>query len=80
MLRIGATEHDVGEQVDGSRQVLTHHRGIVDRVLFVGKSIQVAAHGLQAVQYLQGVAAVRTLEGDMFAEVGQSLLAWLFVA
>ena len=54
--------------------------GIEGCVLLVCEGIQVAAHLLKAVDDLQGIAPASTLEGDVLAEMRQSLLAGLFVA
>jgi len=79
-LRVRAVQHDVGQQVNGARQVLPEQRRVEHGVLLVGEGVQVAAHSLEAVEYLQRVAARRALERDMLAEVGQPLLARQLVA
>ena len=72
-------EHHVGQQVDGATEVVAVDGGIEGGVLLVGEGVQFAAHLLQGVDNLQGVSAGRSLEGDVFAEVRQSLLARLFM-
>ena len=73
-LRISAVENNIRQHVHSLRQVLFQDSRIIDRVLLLRKGIQVAAHALQCVQYLQGTAARRSLEGDVLHEMRQSLL------
>ena len=74
-LRILAVEDDVRQQVDSLAEMVTMDGGVERRVLFVGEGVQLAAKLLQGVDNLQGVTTLRSLEGDVFAEVRQSLLA-----
>ena len=74
-LRIGAVEHDVGEQVDGAVDVLLQYGSVIHRLLLVGEGVEVATHALQMFQNLHRAAALRALESDMLAEVRHSLLA-----
>ena len=80
VLRVGAVEHDVGEQVDGPWQMLLEDGGIIDCALFVGKGIEFAADTLEGVQDVPCASACGPLEGDVLAEVRQSFLARPFVA
>jgi hypothetical protein len=52
LLRVDTTEHDITEQVDSPVQVVFQNGGIEHGILLIGKSIQVAANTLQAVQNL----------------------------
>ena len=79
-LRINAVKDDVCEHVNGAWQVLVQQRGIIHRVGFCGVGIQVSAHALQGVDNLQGVSALRTLEGYVLAEVCQPLFAGPFAS
>jgi len=74
-LRVLAVEDDVGQQVSGAVEMVAVDGGVVGGVLLVSKGVQLAAHALQGVDDLQGVAPLRALEGDVFAEVGHSLFA-----
>ena len=80
VLRIGAVEHDVGEQVNGFRQMLAQHGSIEDGVFLVGEGVDVSAHAFQFVQYPHSVAPLRSLERHVLAEVRQSFLSCLLVA
>ena len=73
-LRISAVENNIRQQVDSLRQMLLQDGRIIDRVLLLRKSIQVAAHALQCVEYLHRAPARRSLEGDVLHEMRQSLL------
>ena len=79
-LRIGGMEHNVGEQCHGAREVLLEDGGVVARVLLVGICVKTSAHLLQAVEDAPGAAPLRSLEGNVLAEVGQSLFARQLVA
>ena len=79
-LRIGAVEHDVGEQVYGPRQMVFQNGCVVDGVFLVGEGIQVAPHALQTVEHVPGPPPGGAFESDMLAKVGQSLLTRKFVA
>ena len=80
MLRVLAMEHDVAQHVDRPHHVLTGDGGIVDRIFLVRERIEFAAHALQRIDDLHGRASAGALEREVFAEVGQSLLARLLVA
>ncbi len=74
-LRIDGVEDDVAEQIYGSCDVLLENGGVIHRALLVGVSIEVASHALQTVEDVPGLATLGALEGDVLAEVSQSLLA-----
>lgn len=73
-------EHNVGEQSHGAREVLLEDGGVVARVLLVGICVKTSAHLLQAVEDAPGAATLRSLEGNVLAEVGQALVAAILVA
>ena len=73
-------EDDVRQQVDSLAKMITMDSSIERRVLLVGEGIQLTTQFLQSVDDLQGVATLRSLEGDVFAEVCQPLLTRLFMA
>ena len=80
LLWISGVEDNVGEEIHGSGYVLLQDGGIVYRALLVGVGIEVAAHALQAVEDMPSLASLGTLEGNVLAEVGQSLFARQLVA
>ena len=80
MLWILAAEDDVRQEVGGTWEMLFLDSGIESGVFFVGEGVQVAAHALQAVQYLDGRATAGALEAHVLAEVGHPLFASLFVS
>ena len=79
-LRILAVEDDIRQQFDGQTEVVAVDGGIKRGIFLIGKSVELAAHTLQGVDNLQGVALTGALEGHVLAEVGQSLLAGGLVA
>ena len=79
-LRIGAAEHDVGEEVYGTREMVFQNGGIVHRVFLVGKGVEVASHALQPVEYLHCRTVAGALEGGMLAEMCHAFLAFLLIA
>ena len=79
-LRINRVEDDVGKQIHGPCDVILQDGGVIHRSLLVGVGIQVAAHALQTVENVPGFSAFGALEGDVLAEVSQTLLARLLVA
>ena len=80
LLRVGAVEDDVGEQCYGPLYVLLPHRRIISGVFLVGEGVEVAAHAFQFVEDIGGLALLRSLEGDMLTEVGQSFFVFAFMA
>ena len=79
VLGIGAVEDDVRQQVDGLGEVFFGDGSVVDRVLLIGKGIQLTAYTLEGIDDLQGVATLGALEGHVLAEMGQTFLARQFV-
>ena len=65
-------ENDVAEQVCGTRIVLPEHGGIIDSFLFRREGVEVAADALQAVCDVDGSAALRAFETDVFQKVRHS--------
>ena len=51
---IGTAEDDVAQQVDRLIQVVFQDSSIEHRILLIGKGIEVAAHTLQTIEYLNG--------------------------
>ena len=74
MLGILAVEDDISQYIDGLGEVLLRNGSIEDRILFIGKGIQVSTHPLKGIDNLQRVATGCSLEGHVFAEVGYSFL------
>ena len=79
LLGIGGVEDDVGEEVHGSGDMFLQDGGIIYRALLVGVGVEVASHALQAVEDMPSLASLGALEGDVLAEVSQSLFARLLV-
>ena len=79
-LGIDAMEDDIAEQVDGSGQMLAQDGGIIYRVFLVGEGVEVAAHPFQRVEHMPCPPAGSSLEGDMLAEMGKTLLIGCLVA
>ena len=79
VLRVGTVKDDVSQQVDSQSEVVTMNGGIKRGALLVSKSIQLAAHLLKRVDDLKRAAPLRSFEGDVLAEMSQSLFARLLV-
>ena len=62
MLRILAAEDDVGQHIDRLSEVLARRGGIIDRVFFVGKSIQFAPNPFERIDDLHSRATMRSFE------------------
>ena len=73
-------KHDVAEHIDSFLYMLGLDGTIEDGVLFVREGIQLTANALNGIDNLNGTATLGTLERQMLAEMGQSLLAWLLMA
>ena len=80
LLREGAVEDDVGEQLQGTREILLQEGRVHHRLLLVGEGIEVAPHILHAVQYVPRAALRGTLEQHVLHEMGQARLVGLLVA
>ena len=74
ILRILAMEHDVLQHIEGTAQVALFDGAVVDGVLLVREGIELAAQPLDGVDDLRGGTPLRALEGQMLAEMSQSLL------
>ena len=79
-LRICAVKHYVCEQIDSTVDVVAQYGSMINRLLLVGESVQVAANTFQIAQNLHRTATLSTLKRDVFAEVCHSLAARLLVA
>jgi hypothetical protein len=80
VLWILTAEDDIRQQVNGTRKVLLLDGCIEGGVLLVGKGVQVAAHTLQAVQYLDGRTASGALEAHVLAKVCHAFFACRLMA
>ena len=65
-------EDNVGQEVGGASEVLLQHRRTVNRLLLIGKSIEVAAHAFKPIGDVVGASALSSLEAQMFDEMGHS--------
>ena len=79
-LRIGTVEHNVSEQRDGTFDIVTQHRSVIDRVFLRRKGIQVAANTLQFIKYLQRGAFLCPFKRGMLHKVSHAFLSRQFVA
>ena len=73
-------QQEVAEQINSLGQVVAQYCSIIHGVLLVGESIEVAPNTFQAVEHLQRRTAFCSLEGDMLAEMGKSLLVGSLVS
>jgi hypothetical protein len=78
--RKGGVEHDVGQDVDGLRQVGVEHLQVERRVLLGGEGVHVAAHGVHLGRDRLGRAAAGALEHHVLDEVGEPALCLALVA
>ena len=62
-------QHQVGQDVQGSRQVLIHHLGVEANDLLGGEGVHVPTHGVQLFGDLLGAAAGGALEDSVLDEV-----------
>ena len=79
-LRVGAVEHDVGEQIHGPCCVLMQNGGMIDRVLLAREGVEVASHALQRVEDLYCLSFLCSLEGHVFHKMGHALLPRQLIA
>jgi hypothetical protein len=80
VLRILATENDICQQVDSTREMFLLDGSIKSSVFLVGESIQVATNTLQTIKNLNSRTTLGPFETHVFAEVGDTLFAWLLMA
>ena len=80
VLRIGAVENDVREQLYGSWEVFDEESTIYHGFLLVRIGVQVAAHMFHAVYDVPRVAFLRPLEHQMLHKVCHALLVVRLVA
>ena len=66
------THHDVGEQVDGERQVLVEHLDVVAGVFLRGERVELAADRVDRLRDVFGGAGVGALEEHVLDEVGDA--------
>ena len=64
------TQHDVGEQVDGERQVLVEHLDVVAGVFLRGERVELPADGIDCLRDVLGRAGRGALEEHVLDEVG----------
>ena len=79
-LGIGAVKDDVEQHVDGLPIMLALDGTVEDGVFLVGEGVQLAAQTFDIVDDAHSGAPLRPLEGEVLAEMGQSLLVGRFVA
>ena len=77
--RIGAVENNIRQQIDSTRNMFLENSSIENGVFLIGESIEIATDPLKTIENLQGGTATGALEGDMLAEMSQSLIANLLV-
>ena len=77
--RIGAVENNIRQQIDSTRNMFLENGSIENGVFLIGESIEIATDTLKTIENLQGGTATGALEGDMLAEMSQSLIANLLV-
>ena len=70
----GRTHHDVGEHVDGQRQVLVEHLDVVARVFLGGEGVHLTADRVDRLRDVLGAARRRALEEHVLDEVGDAAL------
>jgi hypothetical protein len=63
------THHDVGQQVDGKRQMLVEDLDVVARVLLRGKGIELATDRVNGLGDVLGAAVVGAFEEHMLDKV-----------
>ena len=72
--------HDVGEHVDGERQVLVEHLDVVARVFLGGERVHLAADGVDRLGDVLGAPGRRALEEHVLDEMGDAALLLRLVA
>ena len=70
---------DVGEDVDGQRQVLVEHLDVVARVFLGRERVELAADGIDRLSNVLGGAAARSLEEHVLDEVRDAATLGRFV-
>ena len=73
-------QHDVGEDVDGERQVLVEHLDVVAGVLLRGERVELAADRVDRLRDVLGRPRRRALEQHVLDEVGDAAALGGFVA
>ncbi len=79
-LREGAVEDDVGEEREGTTEMLPWEGGIIDHFLLACVSVEVAAYALHAVEDLEGGEMRGALKRHVLYEMSHSALVRLLVA
>lgn len=79
-LRIGAVKDKVGKDIDGAGEIFTENGGVVDGLLFVCESIEVAAYAFEAVVDVITAAALGALKAHMLDKVGHTTVCRLLMA
>ena len=79
LLRILAVEDDIRQYVDGLGEVLLRDGCIEGGVFLVGEGIEFTTQALQGIDNLKGIALLRSLEGHVLAEMGDTLLTNSFI-
>ena len=80
VLRVGAAEDDVGEQLQCSCKVLLEECRVDDRLLLIGEGIEVAPYILHAVEDVPCPSPCGALEEHVLHKVCQPILLGAFVA
>ena len=73
-------ENNVAEYVDGLSEVLAQDGTVENSVFLVSEGIQLAPQTLDGIDNLDGRTTGRSLERQVFAEMGQSFLSHHFVS
>ncbi len=72
-------QENIAQQIDGQGQILVQHFGVVAGVLFGGKGVDNAAHGVHLFGDLRRAATLGALEKQMLDEVGDTILGRAFM-
>src|ERR687897_286627 len=67
-------EENIGQQIACQRQIFIKHLGVVAGVFLGSKGVQQAAHGIHLFGDLRRCACRRSLEKQMFDEMGYAIL------
>jgi hypothetical protein len=73
-------EHQVGDHIEGQRQVLVEHLGVEADQFLGGEGVQVAAHRIDGAGDIFGGAVGGALEQHMLDEVRDAVLLGIFAA
>jgi len=80
ILRIGGMKDDVCEQVYGPGDMVFQYGSVISGIFFVGISVEIASHTLQAVDDIPCFSVLGTFESDVLAEVSEPFFTLCFIA